>query len=173
MTTKDLILKFHQSRDVKFYTNYVIQNPNQIGEIISLIEKKEKYPFSEYGSWLLTHIVKLEPSLILPFEKQLVEIILNEIENQSVLRNCTNVLLLIPSITYKESELMDRLISFIKNSENKVALQVYSMYNLIEFVRKYPELKTEITSIVEMYFQERTAAYKAGVNKFLNRIKNF
>ena len=114
MTTKDLILKFHQSRDIKFYTNYFIQNPNKIGEIISLIEKKEKYPFSEYGSWILTHISKLEPSLILPFEKQLVDIVLNEVENQSVLRNCTNVLLLIPAISYKESELMDRLISFIK-----------------------------------------------------------
>jgi hypothetical protein len=173
MTTKDLILKFHKSRDIKFYTNYFVQNPNQIVEIISLIEKKEKYPFSEYGSWLLTHIVKLEPSLILPFEKQLIDIVLNEVENQSVLRNCSHILLLIPTISYKESELMDRLISFINNSENKVALQVYSMYNLVEFVRKYPELKTEVTSIVEIYFQERSAAYKAGVNKFLKRIKNF
>jgi hypothetical protein len=173
MTTKDLILKFHQSRDIKFYTNYFIQNPNKIGEIISLIEKKEKYPFSEYGSWILTHISKLEPSLILPFEKQLVDIVLNEVENQSVLRNCTNVLLLIPAISYKESELMDRLISFIKNSENKVALQVYSMYNLVKFVKKYPELKGELILILNMFYNERSVAYKAGVNKFLKIIKNF
>lgn len=173
MTTKDLILEFHQSRNFKFYTNFFIQNPNHIGEIISFIEKKEKYPFSEYGSWLLTHIVKLDQSCILPFEKQLIDIVLNEVENQSVLRNCMNVLQFLPINSYKESELIDQLISFIKNGKNKVALQVYSMYNLVKFVKKYPELKDELSIIINMFYSERTAAYKAGFNNFLKRIKKF
>jgi hypothetical protein len=173
MTTKDLILKFHQSRDIEYYTNYFIQNPNQIGEIIYIIEKQEKYPLSEYGSWILTHIVKAEKESILPFEKQFIDIFLTKVENQSVMRNCMNVLQFLPNISYRESELLDKLIVIIKNGENKVALQVYSMYNLVRFVNKYPELKTELTSIVELYFQERSAAYKAGVKIFLKRIKNF
>lgn len=92
-------------------------------------------------------------------------------QNQSVLRNCVNVLQFLKGFDYKETELLDRFISFIKEGENKVALQVYSMYCLVSYVQKYPELKSEFVSIIELFVTERSAAYKGGVQNFLKMTK--
>jgi hypothetical protein len=173
MTAKDFILEFHTSRDFKLFSSKVIQSPYLLEGIIELIINKTEYPFSEYSSWLLTHVVKENKDLLIPFQKEIMDLIIAGNNNQTVLRNCTNVMISIPLITYKESELIECYIGFIKNSNNKVALQVYSMYNLVKFVKKYPELKTELTSIVELYFQERSPAYKGGVKNFLKGIKKF
>jgi hypothetical protein len=46
---------------------------------------------------------------------------------------------------YKESELLDRLMEFVKDGENKVALQIYSIQLFIQYIQKYPELKDELS----------------------------
>ena len=173
MTAKDFILEFHSNRDLKLYNSKVLESPDLIKGIIELIIKKEKYPISEYASWILTHTVKSNNQLLIPFQNELIDFILTENDNQSVLRNCTNVIHLLPLSSYKESELIERYINFIKNSDNKVALQVYSMQNLSRIVKKYPELKQELIAIIEMYYIERSAAYKAAVRNFIKAVKKY
>lgn len=171
MTEIEIIQEFNQTRDFKRWTNFYLQNPKLINELVDVIVRKEKYPIAEYSSWLLTHIVKAKKEILYDFEKQFIEIIFNENNNQTVLRNCVNVLQFIPISNYKESELIDRYINFIQNSNNKVALHVYSMSNLLNMVNKYPEIKTEIVSIIETYYTERSPAYKFAVRSFLKNTK--
>jgi hypothetical protein len=38
-------------------------------------------------------------------------------------------------------------------------------------VKKYPELKDELTSIIQLTTHEKSAAYKGGFKNFLKRIK--
>jgi len=39
------------------------------------------------------------------------------------------------------------LLLFVADDTNKVALQVYAIYKLIQFTHKYPEIKTEIEAL--------------------------
>jgi len=171
MTAKEFILEFHSNRDLKLYNSKVLASPNLIKGIIELIINKEEYPISEYASWILTHTVKSNAMLLQPFQNELIDFILIENNNQSVLRNCTNILNELPLLVYKEGELIERYIDFIKNNNNKVALLVYSMQNLSRFVVKYPELKQELIAIIELFYIERSAAYKAGVRNFIKAVK--
>ena len=171
MTAKEFILDFHSNRDLKLYCKKIIESPELVEGIIELILTNSEYPISEYASWILTHVVKSDKKLLIPFQNVLIDFILTENKNQSVLRNCTNIIQGLDLSEYKESELIERYIDFIKNSNNKVALQVYSMQNLSRFVKKYPELKLELIAILEIYYIERSAAYKAGVRNFVKAVK--
>lgn len=166
----DLLDEFRKSLNMTFYVKCFVDNPKYIKEIVEIIKRQEKHPFPEYGSWILTHIVKQNADLIEPFKNELIDVILIK-QNQSVLRNVVVVLRDLGISEYKETELLDRYISFIKENSNKVALQVNAMYCLIDYVKKYPELKDEITSIIQLAAVEKSPAYTAGFKNFLKRIK--
>ena len=76
-------------------------------------------------------------------------------------------LLEFPLTDYRESDFLDSLITHVKNEENKVALRVYSLYKLTEFVQRYPEIKVEIDAVIEL-IQEHpmSPAMKVGIRNF-------
>ena len=173
MNLKDERLIFHQSRDLKSYTKSIVDEPIKIEKLVKIISNLEEYPLKEMSSWILTHIAKSNPELIQPFYEKLVDILFIT-ENQTVLRNCTNILYHLNPTEYKESELIDQLIQFIQNNNNKVALQVYSIYFITHFVKKYPELFEEVRSIIELNSHNHSPAYNVAIRNFrkLISIKN-
>jgi hypothetical protein len=172
MEIQDKILEFQKTRNVKEYAALFMHTPSEIEKLVELIVLKKEYPFSEYSSWLLTHVVQEKPMYLKPFQKQLIDVVLGD-NNQSVLRNCVKILLHLSCIEYRETEMLDRYLSFIQNHENKVALQVYSMYSLVSYIARYPELKGEFISIFELNIQDKSAAYKGGVKNFLKMTKKY
>ena len=173
MNLKDELLIFHQSRDLKSYTKSIVDEPIKIEKLVKIISNLEEYPLKEMSSWILTHIAKSIPELIQPFYEKLVDILFIT-ENQTVLRNCTNILYHLNTTEYKESKLIDQLIQFIQNNNNKVALQVYSIYFITHFVKKYPELFEEVRSIIELNSHNHSPAYNVAIRNFrkLISIKN-
>ena len=77
-----------------------------------------------------------------------------------------NVLNTLPFNESENSVLLDRCLSFIQESSYKVALQVYSIYYLVNYIQVYPELKGELMKMIEIHYNNRSSAYKAGVRKF-------
>jgi hypothetical protein len=173
MNLNEELLIFHQSRDLKSLTKSLIDEPVKIEKLVNVISNLEEYPFKEMSSWILTHLAKSNPELVQPFYEKLVDILFKT-DNQTVLRNCTNILYHLNPTDYKEGELIDQLIQFIQNNNNKVALQVYSIYFITHFVKKYPELFEEVRSIIELNSQNHSPAYNVAIRNFrkLISIKN-
>ena len=73
---------------------------------------------------------------------------------------------------YKESEFIDLLFNFILDKSHKVALHVYSMYVLANFIKKYPELKDEFLQTISLNSANTSPAYSAGVRKVQKILKN-
>lgn len=166
----ELVLSIRQERDFKSKIAHFNSHPADLDRLLEIIYAQEEYPLSEYASWILVHLTKYDPSLVQHHYESLVDLLF-ESKNQSVLRNITNVLKHLSITEYRESEFIDLLISFIQDANNKVALQVYSMYVLIQFVSIYPELKQEIIEIIELNATQKSAAYKASHRNFLRKTK--
>jgi hypothetical protein len=128
-------------------------------------------PYPEHASWLLVNINRINPSLLVDYQAEMIDRILIT-ENQSVLRNLVNVCHPLPLIDYRESELLERLFSFISDDHNKVALFVYACYKLIQFVQKYPELKPEIEAIFSFKQEPMKPAMRIGIRNFMAATKN-
>lgn len=162
-----LLDDFHKTRDLKKYVPILAENTKLITAIVGILERQEKYPYSEYGSWLLMHIGKKHTSLLVPYYERLIDMLF-VLENQSVLRNVANVLNELPKTDYREAELLDLLINFLMDKSHKVALHVNAIYLLIPLCKKYPELRQEIQSIFSLYKDRESPALRVAFRRFNN-----
>lgn len=140
------------------------KDPKKLDDLVKIVENLEEYPLKEYASYALTHLQKQKTDLE-PFHNRFIDTLFKT-DNQSVLRNLTNILSQQEPTSYRESELIDLLIGFVQDPKNKVALHVYSIYVLVKFVKLYPELKDEIAEIIELNSEGKTAAWKMATRNF-------
>ncbi len=146
-----------------------LRDPQKVQDLVQIVINGEEYPMQEYASYALTHLFKQGYDLN-KFQNNFIEIILSS-NNQSVLRNICLILSRSELINFKEAELMDKCTEFISEPKNKVALHVYSIYILIKFVKKYPELKSEFLDLIELNERGKTPAYFIAKRNFLRETK--
>jgi len=167
MKVQELILNHYRSRDFISKHQHFIENPKLLPELIEVANSKLSYPFPEYASWWLFHIARSNATVLNPFQKLFIDCIL-ENENGTVLRNSLGILLEFPLIEYKEGLLLDRLFHLLMDENYKVATQVYALYLLIDFTKKYPEIKQEILEIIKIKAEKpHTPALKMGIKNYL------
>lgn len=141
----------------------------KIDHLVQITANLEEYPLKEYASYALTHLQKQGVDLT-KYRKVFIDTLFVT-ENQTVLRNLTYMLHHIEHTDYRESELLDLLISFLNNAKNKVALHVYSIYLLIQFVQQYPELKDEVREVILYNSKGKTPAYRIAIRNFEQALK--
>ena len=160
-----LIARLKEPKFTEWHT-YFVAHPEQIPDLVDLALGSKNSPLPAHASWLLIHIAKADWTLLARYEQAFIDHFLQS-TNQSILRNLLVSLLEFPLSEYRESELLDALILHLKNEENKVALRVYSLYKLTEFVRRYPEIKVEIDAVLEIIQENPMSPFmKIGIRNF-------
>lgn len=166
---EDWVKNCRYGNDMDEYCRPVLEGPHSLKDLFELSITGRDYPIPEYSSWMLVHIVERKKELAVPIQNNLIDALFKT-KNQTQLRNFTKAISFLPITDYRESDFLDLLLSFIQNSENKVALQVYSMRVLTQFVRKYPELENEIVEIIEINEKGKTNSYRSAFRRFLREI---
>lgn len=168
---EEILLDFKSNRNYKYSANLIAQNKTFVEDLLRYCLTL-KYPYPQYSSWLLSHVAENHIELILQFHSKIIDTFL-DCQEPSTQRNLCNVLTKLPKIEYKEGELLDAYFSFLTNSESKVALKVYSMYQIVPFLKDYPELKSELKSLIEAGMQKETPAFAAAGRKVLKQIQKY
>jgi len=172
MKTKVLIDQMYMTRDFTHLAELYINDSNLLRELVEVATSNMSHPYPEYASWLLVHISQKNQSVLESYQPQMIDRILVS-ENQSVLRNLVNTTNNLSLSQYKESEFLDRLLHFITDDSNKVALFVYAIYKLIQFTNKYPEIKSEIEGIITLKeSQELRPALRIGIRNYRLKTKH-
>lgn len=146
MSVITLIKENYKSSNFLLLADNFVQQPSLLDDLVGVATSQLSHPFPEYASWLLIHVEKKSPGILIPFQHNFIDYLLNG-KNQSVLRNLLNCCHVLPLIEYQESAFLDQLLLFVADDTNKVALQVYAIYKLIQFTHKYPEIKNEIEAL--------------------------
>jgi hypothetical protein len=162
---KQILNHFRKDRDFDGLTELFTENVELREDLFQIIKNKIEYPYSEHASWILTHFTKVKPTLTQKKSSLLIDILF-ETDNQSVLRNVLNTLNQLKLSDYRESEFIDLLVNFILDKNNKVALHVYSIQLLIQFVKKYPDLKQEIDQVLSIQVENASPAYYSAVKAY-------
>jgi len=172
MDIKELILTHYKSRDFISKHKLFLENNELLPDLLKVVQSDLDYPFPAYASWWLFHVARSKPDILIPYQSQLIDCVLSN-ENGSVLRNTMGVLLELTLVEYREGELLDRLFHLLITEDYKVAIHVYALYLLIDFTKKYPEIKQEIVEIIRMKESKpHTPALKMGIRNYLNATKS-
>lgn len=170
MSIRDEILRIRQVRNKSEFISLFQKNPEYLDELLKEILNLSEYPYKEYASWILVHLCKSSDLDIQKHYPDLIDVLFKT-NDQTVLRNIVNCISMLKIQEYRESDLIDLLIHFIQDPKNKVALHVYSIYILIQFVQKYPELKSEISEIIAHNERGKSAAFQVARRNFDTRTK--
>ncbi len=165
---EEILLDFKSNRNYKYSSNLIAQDSSHIKDLLKYCLTL-KYPFPQYSSWLLTHVTENYFDKVLPFHSIIIDTFL-ACKEPSTQRNLCNVLTRFPKIEYREGELLNAYLDFLQNSETKVALKVYSMYQIVPFLKTYPEIKSEFQGIIETEMQRETAAFISAGRKVLKQL---
>jgi hypothetical protein len=161
----EFLKEFRWGHDKSNYVERFSKDPKDLDNLVQVVVELQEYPYKEYASYLMTHMVKSKKIDFQPYYNQLVDVLFKT-KDQTVLRNVTNVINHSKITDYRESDFIDLLIGFVQDPKNKVALHVYSIYVLVQFVKKYPELKGEIEQIIALNAEGKTAAYRIATRNF-------
>lgn len=169
MNIQEKIIEIQRTRDKEAFVEYFFRNKDQVEALVIQVKNLHKYPMKEYASWILIHLIKSKRFDLNYIYIDFIDILIKT-DNQTVLRNVICCINHLDHTACRESELIDRCIEFISNFENKVALQVYSIYLLIPFAQKYPELAAEIQEIIALHAPGKTPAYRSAQKRFMRSI---
>ncbi|MDX2361847.1 MAG: hypothetical protein QNK23_13645 [Crocinitomicaceae bacterium] len=172
MDIREKILEIREGRNFAEFQTYFSNNPKEVKKLVQIITNQEPYPLEEYASWILVHLCKTQQAQVQPYYNDIVDAAFLS-ENQSVMRNTINIIYHLDITEYRESDFIDLLIGFIQSYQNKVAVQVYSMFVLINFIKKHPELKPEIMEIIDLHADGKSAAYASARRKFIKKMRVF
>jgi len=168
MDIRELIYQNHKKLNFTGHAGLFKDKPGLINKLVELAVCNEPYPYPEYASWLLAHVTVNNINLVEPHSEKIIDAILQS-NNPAILRNLVNTCSHLPYCYYREGELLDRLMAFINNEKTKPSLIVYSIYKLIQFTKKYPEIKHEIQELLELKARKNvTPAFRVAVRNFMN-----
>lgn len=150
MSPTEIILQLKNDRHARAsILAYFTENKKRIEELIALSTTISEYPIQEHATWILIHASDQHNKLVEPHLPEIIDAFLAA-RNQTTLRNLCKTLSLLPISEYKDGVLLDSVIGHLKNNDNNVALHVYSLEIINQFIRIYPEIKEEVKQIIDL-----------------------
>ncbi len=166
------LLALYKTRDFMSFQSRSLKQEQDIEDLIDISLDLRENHLTIIGSWVCAHIVEENIGAFLRRQNEIVSF-LEEGKHQSTLRSWMKVLTFLNVNENLHGRVIDLCTKNIANSDNKVALQVYSIQALTPLVHTYPELLDEIDSLIELHSTNKSVAYGTASQKFKNKTKNY
>jgi hypothetical protein len=163
--------EFYKTRDFESFEKRSLHKQKDLEELLLVaLDDQDELP-SILASWVCTHLVEKDKKV---FQAALPEIVrfLERTHHQSSLRNFMKILTHLEVTFDYQGRVLDLCTQFISDSNNKVALQIYSMQTLLPLMHVYPELFPEFVSLIELHSTNKSPAYHTAFRNFRKKTKN-
>ena len=130
------------------------------------------YTITLRASWLMDKIAEKEPGIVMTCNaiEKIIEKLPSE-SNFSVIRACLRMLSRYELVIDNCVELVDSCFKWLKNPGVPIAVKVHSMQLLYYFTLPEPELKNELTIIIEDQLPIGSAGFVSRGKKILKQLK--
>ena len=168
MEIKDQIL----AENSKWNTDYVTQAIGDDRDKFMLVwhyVKNESPPLSTRAAWILENSCKRHPHFASTLLDQLIEI-LPEIKNHTIKRHLLKILSFSDLHEANLGRLFNDCLKLLESPKETVAAKAYSMQILFNISEIEPELKPELTIILETQMMESSSGIKARTKILLDKL---
>lgn len=170
MNIREELLREHSKANAENIAAYATGSTAHFDELMQCFLSDEKR-LSQVAGYSVNKAVKLNPLLVQPYLKQLVQQLKRKDVHGAITRNCMNIFELVATPEALHGELMNLSFAFIENAETEIAVKASSLTVLFKLSKIYPEIKDELKLIIETKWDTETAAFKARGRKILEALK--
>ena len=150
----------------------LITDINSFHSLIQIIQLDEQ-KLSARASWVLQEMIKMNFDVSPSHFAMLIEVV-SKTKIDGVKRNILSSLQLFDIADEVIGELSDYCFSILVSSKETVAVKVYAMQIAANACKKYPELKSELLTCIELELPKNSVAFYARAKrvwKELEKIK--
>ncbi|TAL61448.1 MAG: hypothetical protein EPN85_04705 [Bacteroidetes bacterium] len=166
MNIKKELLREHSKRQANRIARYACRSNSNFKELIQCYSSHD-YVLAQRAAWSVSIAGRMNPKLVAPHIKYLVDVISRKDVHNAVIRNSVRILEAINIPKKYQGKVMQACFGFLENYSVPGAIKAYSMTTLYNLSKKYPEIKGELKSIIEDRREQETPAFKSRGRKIL------
>jgi len=170
MKLREQILKEHSKANRAAIVKWIGTSQERFDQLFDLFLNDE-YRVVQRAAWPLSYTVIAHPRLIQKHFSRLLRNLEKPGIHDSVKRNTVRLLerILIPERFH--GQVMNICFNYIASPEEAVAIKAFSLTVLERLSDQYPEIKTELKTIIEDRWDYESAAFRSRAKKILSRLK--
>jgi hypothetical protein len=145
------------------------KDKTKFAELMNLFLNGE-YRVTQRSGWPLSICVEKHPALIGPYFKKILDYLDKPGIHEAVIRNITRLLQHVEIPKRFQGRVMSKCFDYISNPETPVAVKAFSLTVLDNLSQTYPEIKTELKTIIDERWEHETPAFRSRAKKILKKL---
>jgi hypothetical protein len=169
MNIVEVVLKEHSKAMKDRVIRYVGHNPARFKELVEVF-LNGPYRVTQRSGWPLTFCVEHHPALIKPHLKR----ILNQLKISHDISTKRNIIRLFQFIDFPpalDGQLTKICFNFLTDSDESIAVRVFSMTVLGRIAKRRPEIGRELKIIIEDLMPYGSSGFNSRARKVLKDLK--
>ena len=163
------ILKEHSKQQSQNIARWVGNDEKRFAQLIDLFLNDE-YLVVQRASWIVNLVNDTYPGVVLPYLSEIVNRMAEPGVHVAVRRNVVRMLQYIEIPEGLQGQVMNACFEMLADPKETIGVRCFSMTVLDNLSRTYPEMRQELTAIIEGQLeQEASAGFKARARKILKR----
>ena len=168
---QQMLLEDHHKKQVELVRQWVGNKADRFAQLIAVVTGPEA-DLARRAAWPMSFIVEAMPEMAAPHLPALVALLRQKKLHNAIPRNVTRALQFIEIPEGLHGEVLNHCLSYIQDLQEKAAIKAFSLTILHKLSHIYPEILTEIQTIVTERIPYESPAYKARAKVFLKKGKN-
>lgn len=168
MNIKDEILREHSKQQVTKIADYIGNDPEKFDELMHLFFDRE-YRTCQRAAWVVSHCTDRYPGLAEPYIGPMLMNLKKEV-HVAVVRNSLRILQIMDIPGELLGEAADIGFKLLESKDQPVAVKVFAMTVLANICKKVPELKNELSILIEDQMPYASAGFRSRGSKILKQM---
>lgn len=166
MQLRSEILKEHSKAQTQKIIDWVGHSQERFDALVQLFLGDE-YRVTQRAAWPLSYIAIEHPSLAKKHLPVFIKLLGNPKLHKAVRRNVVRLLQFVEIPEELHGELMNYCFDFIADVNEAAAVKAFSLTILEKLSKQYPEIQSEIKTIVQERWDYETPAFHARARKWM------
>ena len=166
MDLKKQLLTDHSKENTTLIVEYIGNDAERCDTLMKLFLYGH-YRVIQRAAWVVGDLARLQPDLVMPYLPEMVANLQKPDLHVAAKRNTVRFFQEIELPEALWGDVADICFKFLDNSQEAVAVRVFSMTVLLNIVKKVPELKDELKYIIEDHLPYGTSGFKNRGKKTL------
>lgn len=169
MKLREQILEEHSKANCNAIVQWIGNSQQRFDQLFDLFLKDE-YRVVQRAAWPLSYAVIAHPEFIKKHFSKLLKNLDKPGIHNSVKRNTVRLMQDIQIPEKFHGQVMNICFDFISSPDEAVAVKAFALTVLENLSKKYPEIKSELKTIIEDRWDYESAAFRARGKKILKSL---
>ncbi|MGZ8524568.1 MAG: hypothetical protein ACXWV1_09080 [Chitinophagaceae bacterium] len=169
MKLRDQILKEHSKANCDAIVKWIGGSQQRFDELFDLFLHDE-YRVVQRAAWPLSYAVIGHPEFIQKHFSKLLKNLQKPNLHPAVKRNTIRLLQDISIPLRFHGQVMDICFEYASSPEETVAVKAFALTVLENLSKQYPEIRSELKTLIEDHWDYESAAFRARAKKILKRL---